>query len=48
MTEQSVEILIAGLVTLDEMDNYAEDEDLRALMAIYESSSYDILDSMNC
>ena len=47
MTEQSVEILIAGILTPDEMDNYEEDEDLRTLLAIYESSSYDILDSMN-
>jgi hypothetical protein len=47
MTEQSVEILIAGILTPDEMDNYEEDEDLRTLIAIYESSSYDILDSMN-
>ena len=47
MTDKSVEILIAGFTTPEEMDNYQEDEDRRGKFAIYESSTYDILDSMN-
>jgi len=47
MTDKSVEILIAGVTTPEEIDNYQEDEDRRALFAIYESSTFDILDSMN-
>jgi len=47
MTDKSVEILVAGLVTPEEIDNYQEDEDRRILFAIYESSTFDILDSMN-
>jgi hypothetical protein len=47
MTDKSVEILVAGVITPEEIDNYQEDEDRRALFAIYESSTFDILDSMN-
>jgi hypothetical protein len=47
MSEQSVEILIGGSTTPPEMDNYSEDEDMRTLISIYESSSYDILEQMN-
>ena len=42
-----MEILIGDSMTPPEMDNYQEDEDRRLLRAIYESSSTDILDSMN-
>jgi hypothetical protein len=44
---KAAEILIAGFVTPPEINNYQEDEDFRALMAIYESSSFSILDEMN-
>lgn len=47
MSEKSDEILVGNSITPPEMDNYEEDEDRRQLRAIYESSSYDILDQMN-
>lgn len=47
MSEKSIEILTGGTITPPEMDNYEEDEDRRLVQAIYESSSYDIIDSMN-
>ncbi len=47
MSEKSEEILVGNSITPPEMDNYEEDEDRRQLRAIYESSSYDILDQMN-
>lgn len=47
MTDKSVEILIGNMTPPDEVDNYQEDADRRTLNAIYESSSFDILDSMN-
>ena len=47
MSEKSDEILVGNAITPPEMDNYEEDEDRRQLRAIYESSSYDILDQMN-
>lgn len=47
LEDKATEILIGGLVTPPEMDNDQVDEDRRALWAIYESSSYAILEQMN-
>lgn len=47
MSEKSDEILYGGSITLPEMDNDQETEDLQTLEAIYESSTYDILAQMN-
>ena len=47
MSEKSTEVLISGLVTPPEIDNYQEDDDRRLLFSIYESSTIDILSSMN-
>ncbi len=47
MSDKSTEILVGQSITPPEMDNYTEEEDRRQLWAIYESSTYDILDQMN-
>ena len=47
MDEKANEILYGGIDTPPEMDNYEEDEDKRKLWAIYESSTYAILEQMN-
>jgi hypothetical protein len=47
LEDKATEILIGGLTTPPEMDNDTVDEDRRALWAIYESSSYAILEQMN-
>lgn len=47
MSEKSIEILVGSSMTPPEIDNYEEDEDRRMQWAIYESSSYDIIDQMN-
>lgn len=44
--DKALETLIAGQITPPEMDNYEEDEDRRALISIYESSTIYILDVM--
>ena len=45
--DKATETLIAGQITPPEIDNDQEDEDLRSLMSIYESSSINILGKMN-
>ena len=47
MSEKSMEALISGLTIPPEVDNNQEDQDNRLLLAIYESSTIDILSSMN-
>lgn len=47
MSEKSTEILVGGSTMPPEMDNFAEDQDAKDLISIYESSVYDILDQMN-
>jgi hypothetical protein len=47
MSQKSIEILAGGVVTPPEIDNYEEDDDKRIIQAIYESSTFDILDNMN-
>lgn len=46
-SDKALEVLIAGQITPQELDNYEEDEDIRSLLAIYESSSIDIIGKMN-
>jgi hypothetical protein len=47
MDEKANEILYGGIDMPPEMDNYPEEQDKRQLWAIYESSTYAILEHMN-
>lgn len=47
MDEKANEILYGGIDMPPEMDNYPEEQDKRQLWAIYESSTYAILEQMN-